>query len=732
MLPYLLGLLGIHEGPDPLAQMDRQIRRRRTLEAIKRIILRESLEHALVVIFEDLHWIDSETQALLDLLADSGAGARLLLLVNYRPEYRHEWSGRGHYLQLRLDPLGGEHGAAMLAALLGGGVELEALKRLIIERTEGNPFFIEEMVQALFDEGALVRNGAVTVTRSLSQLRLPPTVQGILASRIDRLSAEQKELLQTLAVIGRESPLGLIREVASKAESQLERMLADLRAAEFIYEQPALTDAEYIFKHALTQEVAYNSLLIGRRKLLHERAGHALESMFAEQLDDHVGELAHHYSHSDNVAKAVEYLGRAGRQALQRSAHTAAIGNITKAIDLLPRLPDGPERIQRELQLQLVLGPALSAIKGWSAPEVERAYFRAQELCKRLGDPPELFHTLVGVWLVYYIRGEARMAHELAEQLMNRAQSRNDSTHLLVAHDAIGSTSLEMGKLLPAREHKEAVISLYDPARHGPFLKRTSFDMKGYALSYLAHTLWLLGYPDQALKRANEAVEFTQALSHPLSMAGVEFFLSMVHQFRHEARAAQKAAERAIALSAEHGFTFWLAIATILRGWAIAQHGLNEEGIAQMEKGLAAFRATGAGTGRPHWLSLLAEACAESGRLNDGLSVLAEAQAFANETEARGYEAEIYRLKGELLLKQDNSNAAEAQGCFQRAIEIARNQSAKSWELRATTSLARLLNKQGRRDEACAMLADIHGWFTEGFDTADLKDAKALLDELSE
>jgi predicted ATPase len=223
--------------------MDPQIRRRRTLEAIKRIILRESLEHALVVIFEDLHWIDSETQALLDLLADSGAGARLLLFVNYRPEYRHEWSGRGHYLQLRLDPLDSENGAAMLAALFGGGVELEALKRLIIERTEGNPFFIEEMVQALFDAGALVRNGAVKLARSLSQLRLPTTVQGILASRIDRLSAEQKELLQTLAVIGRESPLGLIRKVASKAEAQLERMLADLRAAEFIYEQPALTDS---------------------------------------------------------------------------------------------------------------------------------------------------------------------------------------------------------------------------------------------------------------------------------------------------------------------------------------------------------------------------------------------------------------------------------------------------------------------------------------------------------
>jgi class 3 adenylate cyclase/predicted ATPase len=731
-LPYILSLLGIAGAGASLAMMDAQIKRRRTLDAVKRIIVRESLKQPLVVIFEDLHWVDSETQALLDLLADSGAGARLLLLVNYRPEYRHEWSGRGHYLQLRLDPLGGEHGAAMLAALLGGGVELEALKRLIIERTEGNPFFIEEMVQALFDEGALVRNGAVKVARSLSQLRLPPTVQGILASRIDRLSVEQKELLQTLAVIGRESPLGLIRKVADKADPQLERMLADLRAAEFIYERPALTDAEYIFKHALTQEVAYNSLLIGRRKLLHERAGHALESLFAEQLDDHLGELAHHYSHSDNVAKAVEYLGRAGRQALQRSAHTAAIGSLTEAIDLLSRLPDGTERIRRELQLQLVAGPALSAIKGWSAPEVERAYFRARELCKRLGDPPELFPTLVGVWLVYYIRGESGMAYELAEQLMNRAQSRNDSTHLLLAHDALGSSSFEMGKLLLARAHKEAAIFLYDPARHGPSAARKSFDAKGYALSFLGMALWSLGYPDQALKRANEAVEFSQALSHPLSMAGAEFFLGVVQQYRHEARAAQKAAERAIALSAEHGFTFWLALATILRGWAMAQQGLNEQGIAQMEEGLAAFRATGAGTGRPHWLSLLAEACIESGRLQHGQSVLAEAQAFANETEGHGYDAEIYRLKGELLRRTGDFNAPEAQKCFERAIEIARNESAKSFELRATTSLGRLLSNQGRRDEARAMLAAIYNWFTEGFDTADLKDAKALLDELNE
>src|SRR5216684_1923963 len=467
-LPYILSLLGVAGAGASLAMMDERIRRRRTLEAVKRVIIHESLKQPLVVIFEDLHWIDSETQELLDLLVDSVASARILMLVNYRPEYHHAWGNRTCYTQLRLDPLGGQSADEMLLALLGGDASLQSLKRLIIEKTQGNPFFMEEIVRALVEQGVLVRNGAIRLTKPLTGIRIPPTVHGILASRIDALPASEKDLLQALAVIGKDFPLNLVKHVSASPDDRLEPMLKGLQAGEFIYERPSSAEAEYTFKHALTQEVAYKSPLIERRKQLHELAGRAFESIFAEQLDDHLGELAHHYSNSDNVAKAVEYLGRAGKQALQRSAHTAAIGNLTKAIDMLPRLPDGPERIQRELQLQLVLGPALSAIKGWSAPEVERAYFRARELCKRLGDPPELFHTLVGVWLVYYIRGEARMAYELAEQLMNRVQSRNDPTHLLLAHDTLGSTLHDMGKLLPAREHKEAVVSLYDPARHGP------------------------------------------------------------------------------------------------------------------------------------------------------------------------------------------------------------------------------------------------------------------------
>jgi class 3 adenylate cyclase len=274
-LPYLFGLLGIVESVDPLAQMDPKVKRERTVDAIRRIVLRENLNQPLVVIFEDLHWIDAQTQALLDLLADSIVDSRVLLLFNYRPEYSDQWDSKTYYSQIRLDPLGGAEGATMLGALLGASIKLNPLKRLVVERTGGNPFFIEEIVQSLFDEGALVRNGVVKVTRSLSQLRLPATVQGILASRIDRQPSAHKQLLQTLAVIGRESPLGLIRHVVSTQEGRLEGMLSELQAGEFIYEQPAASSVDYVFKHALTQEVAYNSLLIERRKQLHERAAQA-------------------------------------------------------------------------------------------------------------------------------------------------------------------------------------------------------------------------------------------------------------------------------------------------------------------------------------------------------------------------------------------------------------------------------------------------------------------------
>jgi predicted ATPase len=650
-----------------------------------------------------------------------------------RPEYSHQWNSKTYYTQLRLDPLGKESAEEMLSALLGDGKDLIPLKRLIIEKTEDNPFFMEEILQALFEDGVLQRNGAVKLARSMSAVKVPASVQAVLTSRIDRLSVEEKELLQTQAVLGREFSLGLVQRVTRKPEDELERRLSRLQAGEFIYEQPAAGDVEYTFKHALTQEVTYNSVLVERRKLLHERAGNALESMFAEQLDDHLDELAHHYSRSENVDKAVEYLGRAGQQALQRSAYADAIRSLKAAIDLLQKLPDSPERIRREVLLQLGAGPALIAVKGYAAPEVEQAYTRVRELCQRLGDPTELFPALFGLWIVYLLRGEVPRAYQLAEQLLRRTQGVPDpALPLYAAESALGNTSYQMGEFLSAREHIEKAISLYDPERH----RRLTFiygaaDAEVRSLSYLGMTLWQLGHPEQALKRGHEALALAQALSHAFSLGFAEFHIGIVRQLRREAAAAEQAADALMALSTEHGLTDFLAWATVQRGWAIAHQGRHEEGIAQIKGGLATCRATGVELLQPYFLCLLADACMNMGRLDDGLHALREAMAGADARGTRAFGAEMHRLKGELLLRQGDSTVAEAQACFQRAIEIARTQNGKSLELRASTSLARLLAKQGRRAEARTMLAEIYGWFTEGFDTADLKEAKALLDGLS-
>jgi predicted ATPase len=503
--------------------------------------------------------------------------------------------------------------------------------------------------------------------------------------------------------------------------------LGYLRASDFIYERPTLIDTEYIFKHPLTQEVAYNSLLIERRKFLHERTGHVLESMFADQLDDHMSELARHYGHSDNIKKAVKYLGRAGQQALQRCAYAEAISNLNAGMNLLQKLPDSVERIQQELPLQMALGPVLMAMKGIWAIEVERAYTRARELCEQLGDRPELFHILFGLYAVYFVRGEMRPAHDFAKQLLHRAQSGEDPVRLMFAHLALGFTGYQMGELLLARHHIETALSFYD-GEHALAFRLAGTDSKVMCLSYLAFTLWTLGYPDQALQKINEAIGWAQALSHLFSLVFAENFAGFLYLYRREAPAAQEYGETIIALSTEHGLTEFFDLATFICGAAMAGQGRNEEGAAQMHH---VCGASGIALRRPTLPIWLAEAYMQGGRFDDGLRALAEAVTAGEEHENRQDEPEKHRIKGELLLRQNHSYVAEAQKCFQIAIEIARQQSAKSYELRATMSLARLLARQGRSDKAQAMLTGIYNWFTEGFDTADLKDAKALLDELS-
>jgi len=508
-----------------------------------------------------------------------------------------------------------------------------------------------------------------------------------------------------------------------------------LQAGEFIYEQPAATGVEYTFKHALTQEVAYNSLLIERRKLLHERAAVTMESLYADRLDDHLSDLAHHYSRSNNDAKAVEYLGRAGQQAMQRSAHADAIGSLSAAIDLLQRLPEGEARIRQELALQLDLGVCFMVVKQWSAPEVAQVYTRARELCRLLGDPPQLLPVLFGLNGFHTLRAELNTARELSSELLEIAQRQNDTALLVNAHFAHGVVLYFLGEIVAARTHFEQVSSLYHPSQHQSVVRYGGHDAGVHSLCYQTFALWNLGYPDQAASMIQAALSLAHQLSHPYSLQMAFGLGAQGYLWRGEVALAQDFTDAAIRLSTEHGsapLQIWITV----HGALLVERGQIEKGIAQLREGLAGMRAQGMELARTHVLSILADAYGEAGRPEAGLAVIAEALDAADKTGERYYEAELYRVRGDLLLKRgvqepESKVEEEAEEYFRQAIEVARNQSAKSPELRATMSLARLLDKQGRHDEARTMLAGIYGWFTEGSETADLKDAKALLDELA-
>jgi class 3 adenylate cyclase len=722
-MPYLWGLVGIQETPDPLAQMDPQIRRQRTLDAIKRIVLRESLNQPTVVIFEDLHWIDSETQALLDLLADSIAGGSVLLLVNYRPEYRHEWSGRAHYLQLRLDPLGGENAAAMLEDLLGNGADLNSLKRLVTDRTSGNPFFIEEMVQSLFEQGVLARNGTVRLARPLPQAHLPVSVQGVLAARIDRLEPRDRDLLHTLAVLGREFPLGLVQRVASVREGELERGISRLKAGEFIHEQPAVNDVEYVFKHALTQEVAYNSVLIERRKVLHERTARALEALFVDSVDEHLADLSYHYSRSGNDSRAIDYLIRAAEQAEQRSAYSQAAVYFQQALTRLNEKPPGPERDRKEIAIHRGLGDTAIVMSGYAAPEYEHHLTRRHELAQRLGDTTQIFYSLVWRSVLAAFRLELNKAQEIGWKLLEIADHEHDLNMQLQAHGSLANILWALGELVGSCEHAEKGLALIADKQ---ILTAGEEHWRAACQFHACSCTIALGFPDKGLRRTLEFLGWARERAHALPLSFALNSVATILAWRGEGSQALKYADAQLAVAAEHGFSNWHSFGRLVRGQALALSGKADEAIAEIKDALDSLAATGA-VG-PGWAyANLALAYLTAGRPEEGLKIAVKGLQTADHSN----DAYLYRLHGELLLMSDSAKAAEAERSFRAGIATASKQCAKYAELAATASLARLLRDTGRRDEARTMLAEIYNWFTEGFDTADLKEAKALLGELN-
>jgi predicted ATPase len=734
-LPYFFSLLGVDDSNSSLQQMDAQVKRQRTFEAIKRLLVRESLNQTVILIFEDLHWLDSETETFLGVLCESLATAQILLLVNYRPEYRHEWGSKTYYTQLRLDPLDGVEAQELLTALVGERAELRGLRHLILEKTEGNPFFIEEIVQTLAEEEVLVgERGDYRIDKAPTELRISPTVQGVLTARMDRLGAEEKELLQTLAVVGKEFSLSLLGKVVTQPEEELYRLLSHLQGGEFIFEQLAFPEVEYVFKHALTQEVVYSSVLMERRRVLHERVAQAIEEVFSNLLEEHYDELAHHYSRSSNTKKAVDYLLLAAQQEVQRSSNPKAISHLVTALELVKTLPDAPERLEQEFTLQITMGIALQATQGFASREVENAYIRARKLAEQAGDPAQISPALQGLWQFYILRAELHRAYKLGEQLLHLAHQAPDLALHPVAYRALGESMLWQGEFSRAREHLERGVACYDSQQHRSQALLFGLEPGVVALCFSALSLWFSGFPDRAHKKIQEALALAQEASHLPSMAEALNFAIIVHHLRRECQATRDRTEALITLSTEQGFPFFLAFGTIFQGWALAYQGNDEEGIQQMRQGIDAWRITGVESVWPYIHSQLAEAYGRAGKAGEGLTVVAEVLDTAHKSEENWYISELYRLKGELLMaqKDKNEDLLEAEACFHKAIDIARRQEARSWELRAVMSLCHLWQQQGKKEEARHKLSEIFGWFTEGFDTSDLVEAKTLLEKLSD
>jgi predicted ATPase len=550
-------------------------------------------------------------------------------------------------------------------------------------------------------------------------------------ARLDRL-VTAKGIAQMGATIGRQFAYDLLQAVSQLDEVTLQRELGRLVEAEIVYQRGLPPQSTYMFKHALIQDAAYESLLKSTRQHYHQRIAQVLDAQFPETAEGQPELLALHYTEAGLTEKAVQYYHTAAQRAVERSAHVEAISHLRTGLALLQTLPETQERTKREVDLLIALGASLIATKGASAPEVEQTYTYARQLCTHLEAPQQLFPMLRGFWNYYQLRAELQTAHELGEQLLTLAQQSQDATMLVAAHRALGTTSFYMGAVASAHTHFTQGIALYDPMQHRASAFLYGEDAGVLCRSYSVWTLWLLGYPDQAHTRNDEAVTLAQQSVHPLSLTTAWSCAAGLHQFRREGSVAQKRAEATIVLATEQGFPLWLAFGAMLRGWALAYQGQAQEGIKQLHQGLLAWCATGAETGRPSFLALLAEAHGMRGEPETALAVLVEALMLVDKTGERVYVPELYRLKGALLLQQNTANQAEAETCFQHAIRIAQNQQAKSFELRASTSLARFWQQQGKRQEAHDLLAPVYNWFTEGFDTADLKDAKALLHALED
>ena len=724
----LVELLSVPGGDRfPPLELTPQRKKECTFAALVRQLEGLARMQPVLVIFEDLHWIDPTSREFLDLVLARIDHLPVLLAATFRPEFQPPWVGQAHATVIALSRLRRSDGAMMVERLAGDTALLPPdVIAEIVERTDGVPLFVEEMTRAVLEAGA-ERGREIALSVPSAGLAVPATLQASLMARLDRLGPAAKAVAQVGAAIGREFSYELTASVGELPEESLQDALQRLVDAGLVFQRGTPPEAAYLFKHALIQDAAYQSLLKHARQQYHQRAAKLLEDRFPEVASTQPELVAHHYTQANCPAQAIAYWHKAGVAAASKSANVEAVDQFHRGLALVEALSDASERAERELDLQMALGPALFATKFRSDPDIGRAYARAWELCRQLGDLSRGFMALRGLQLYHLNRAEMEKAQHFAEEALRVAERHDDAAHLVGAHMALGVMLYYQGKLEPALVQFRRGLELFDPSMQFPNWPGSHPAVQCRFFPMLIS--WMLGYPDRSLDELKAAVRSAETLGHPLTLAQtLSLAAAFVHIFRHEPTAAASYAERALRISEEHRITQYQAIALCVNGWALSASGESEKGLAQIGQGLDSYPLGG---NHHILLALQADALLASGKPEAALaSVAAGLDAVEKAGGAAPFEAELHRLRGEALLAGAGT-ASEAETAMQQGIDVARRQNAKSWELRGATSLARLRGQQGRREEALALLAPAFGWFTEGFDTADLKEAKALLEELT-
>ncbi len=732
-MSLLVELLSL-PGGDRFAPLELSPQRKKELTFMALLRQFEGLARTqpVLMIFEDLHWIDPTSRELLDLVLARIDRLPVLLVATFRPEFQPPWTGQPHVTLMSLNRLGRGDGAAMVERLAGNAALLPPdVIAEIIERTDGVPLFVEEMTKAVLEASA-ERRGEIAASVPGTGLGVPATLQASLMARLDRLGPAAKGVAQIGAAIGRKFSYELAAAVAGLPKEPLQEALQRVVDAGLIFQRGTPPAAEYLFKHALVQDTAYGTLLRGPRQQLHARIAASLEAHFPDRMIREPEALARNFSEAQQPDRALGYWLDAGRRAIRRSANQEAIGHLTASLVQLAQLPDTADRTKQESALQRLLGQANLQVRGLAALETDRAFSRARELCVAIDDDQSIIPVLFGIIIVEWGAARWAKAEATANEILHRAGRTGDTGAGIAGDFAVAITSMHSGDLPRARRHYDSAIASYRGVDAAAALRSAyeySIDPGAFSYVYAGWCWWLLGHPEQALGFSEEFIASGERVRHDYSRSRVLYCKSVVHAFRREWAIVEECAAASIAVAQERGLGMMEAVARIMLAAAQAMQAPSNKAVAEIRQAIGTYRATGTRLQSTHHLTLFAQALAACGHYGEGLAALREAAALVEETGERYVEAEIRRLEGNLLLAENGSTEAEA--CYVKALEVARAQEARSLELRAATSLARLWGERGRSAEARNLLAPVYGWFSEGFVTADLKEAKALLDDLT-